>query len=202
MDVQTVWQCGQRDIRVSTDGGQAWESTGVAPGRDCTVSFVDAQTGWVFGSLATQATADGGQTWTEIALPEGVQRATAISLRTPDEGYLLTPDAALYATRDGGESWSRLPLDLEAYGELTLLPSNLATAAIRFFDADTGVVVLSLVGGGQSKVVALRTTDGGQTWTEEEVPAEPGVLYLTRDGRFLTVHSLLKAGTITVLEHK
>lgn len=136
-------------------------------------------------------------------MPEDMppENVAAVSLRTADEGYLLTSDADLYATQDGGESWLLLPLDLASYEGMILMPSDIAMAAIRFFDADNGLVVLSLVGQ-QSRVVALRTSDGGQTWQEEAVPAEIGVPHLTHDGSFLTVHSFHNTGAITVLEYR
>jgi len=63
---------------------------------------------------------------------------------------------------------------------------------MRFFDADHGLVVVSLVGGGSSEVLALRTTDGGQTWEEESVPTPIGTFYLTRDGTVLTMTGTTK----------
>jgi hypothetical protein len=202
VDVETVWHCGLRDIKMSMDSGQSWKSTETPGYTDCKISFVDAETGWVISGMQLRATDDGGATWDEIALPEGVMEATAISLRTADEGYLLTSDGELYATQDGGKSWSSLPLDLTGYEEMDLLPSNLPSAAIRFFDADEGVVVVSLVGGGKSYVLALRTYDGGQTWEQEVIPIDIGVPYLTRDGKFLTIHSFLKSNTIFVAQYK
>jgi len=202
VDVQTVWQCGRLDTRVSTDGGETWQSTDFSAGIHCVISFADADTGWVFGSSGTWSTTDGGQNWNEVTLPEAVDDVTAISLRTLDEGYLLTPNLALYVTHDGGESWSTMALPLDAYEGMTLPPANLATAAVRFFDAENGVVILSLVGGGESKLVALRTANGGQSWEEEIVPVKPGVLYLTRDGRYLTTRSLLGAGEVAVVEYQ
>jgi photosystem II stability/assembly factor-like uncharacterized protein len=202
VDVQTVWHCNLRDIKMSTDSGQTWESTGTPGHPDCKISFVDQDTGWVISGLQLRATDDGGATWNELDLPGGIAKVTAISLRTADAGYLMTSAGTLYKTVDGGESWSSLPLDLAAYGEMGLLPSNLPSAAIRFFDADNGVVVVSLAGGGQSQVLALRTSDGGLTWEEEPVPVDIGVPYLTRDGEFLTIHSFLKSNMIFVAQYK
>ena len=45
--------------------------------------------------------------------------------------------------------------------------------------------------------------DGGDTWTSEPVASgDAGVLYLTRDAKFLTVHSLLEFRRVTVFEYK
>jgi photosystem II stability/assembly factor-like uncharacterized protein len=103
---------------------------------------------------------------------------------------------------DGGKSWSTQTLGLDKYGEMKLLPvTETTTAAMRFIDADHGIVVLSLAGGGDSQVVALRTTDGGQTWEEEIVPAKLSIPYLTRDGALLTLVGLLETSSITVLRY-
>jgi photosystem II stability/assembly factor-like uncharacterized protein len=188
---------------VSSDSGQSWESAETPGNANCKVSFIDADTGWVISGLQLRTTADGGATWREVALPEGIAKVAAISLRTADEGYLMTSAGVLYKTEDGGANWSSLPLDLTGYGEMELLPSDLPPAAIRFFDTKEGMIVVSLVGGGQSAVLALRTHDGGQTWEEEEaVPVDIGVPYLTRDGEFLTVYSFLKSNTIFVAQYK
>jgi len=187
---------------VSSDSGQSWESAETPGNANCKVSFIDADTGWGISSLQLRATDDGGATWNDVALPEGIAKVAAISLRTADEGYLMTSAGVLYKTVDGGASWSSLPLDLTGYGQMGLLPSDLPSAAIRFFDADNGVVVVNLVGGGQSAVLALRTSDGGLTWEEETIPVDIGVPYLTRDGEFLTIHSFLKSNTIFVARYK
>ena len=61
-------------------------------------------------------------------------------------------------------------------------------------------LVMSLVGA-SSEIVAFRTADGGQTWTEEVVPATIGTLYLTHDGQYLTVSSILEPEKVTVLRY-
>jgi photosystem II stability/assembly factor-like uncharacterized protein len=213
VDDQTVWVCGriagasfttEGGIRLSTDGAQTWgKRANYNPRPDlCQLSFLDTQTGWVANVGKLSVTTDGGETWQEITLPEGIATIAAISLLTPSEGYVVDYDGNLYITSDGGANWSsQKTLDLEKYGELKLVPpSNLASVAMRFLDADHGVIVLNLIGGGDNKVVALRTADGGQTWQEESVPAEIGVPYLSSDGKFLTLYGLLNSD-VTVLRY-
>lgn len=48
-------------------------------------------------------TTDGGATWEALALPEGVSRVAAISLRTPADGYLVDMEGVLYITQNGGK---------------------------------------------------------------------------------------------------
>jgi photosystem II stability/assembly factor-like uncharacterized protein len=82
------------------------------------------------------------------------------------------------------------------------MPIALSTAAMRFFDADRGLIVLNLIGDeGKTKVVALHTADGGQTWEDEVVTSDIGSLHLSPDGKVLTIHSLFESGKITVYRY-
>jgi photosystem II stability/assembly factor-like uncharacterized protein len=207
VDEQIVWACGRMigqsfttpgGVRLSTDGGQTWEGQTAfrsEPGR-CPLSFLDTQAGWVANAGALSATTDGGETWDEIT-PDGLTDIAAIALRTASEGRVLDYAGNLYTTTDGGSSWSSQSLDLEKYGGLEILDTkDLVMAAVRFTDADHGVVILNLAGGGENKIVALRTADGGQTWLEENVSAEIGPVYLSHDGSLLTLYSLLEPEVI------
>lgn len=188
MDVQTVWQCGYYNTSVSRDGGRTWQTTAEeVSGLSCLVSFVDAETGWFTSEAQFKATADGGATWEELDLPEGVYKVAAISLRTPKDGYLLDDNGFLYTTQDGGETWSSQRLEFTK-GTYILGTEN-SQAAMRFFDADHGLVVLSILGKEKTGMWALRTADGGQTWKEEKLPVESGMPYLSRDGAFLGVYT-------------
>jgi photosystem II stability/assembly factor-like uncharacterized protein len=207
VDASTIWQCNASDVSKSTDGGQTWSGKSTGRGQPfCRMSDADGETAWHLSPVSLQATADGGTTWAEIALPGDVapKDVAAVSLRTASDGYLLDYDGTLYITADGGGSWTFQTLDLATYEETKLMPlgGTGASVAMRFPDADQGIIVMSLLGGGDAKLVALRTIDGGQTWQEEAVPAEIGALHLTHDGRLLTIHSFLNTDTITVLEYR
>jgi hypothetical protein len=211
VDAQTVWQCNASDVRLSTDGGQTWQGSPGGRGQPlCQVSAVDDETAWYLSPRSLSVTTDGGATTEEVDLPEnerpeGVRPGAilAISLRTPSEGYILDDTGTLYTTLDGGQSWSSQDLGFEErFGEMQSTPAgSIAAAAMRFFDADRGMIVLNLVGGG-SKVVVLRTVNGGQTWVEQVLPVEIGTPYLSRDGKFLTLHSFFREGQITVLSYE
>src|SRR5512139_3697599 len=115
VDVQTIWQCGMKNLSVSTDGGKTWRAIAEkAGGMGCILSFADPKTGWFGFGAKFQMTADGGATWNDLALPKDVSKVAAISLRTPTDGYLVDVNGVLYITRDGGKTWSSRSLGLKA----------------------------------------------------------------------------------------
>ena len=176
---------------VSTDGGKTWKITSVkAGGMACILAFADAKTGWVGSGTKFQMTTDGGATWEELALPKDVSKVAAISLRTPTDGYLIDGNGILHITQDGGKTWSSRSLGLDNPSIMGFVSGGFVNetpqAAVRFMDANHGLVVLGLAG--KTSMVVLRTADGGKTWKEESLPAELGKPYLSRDGKFLTVN--------------
>ena len=188
---------------MSTDGGKTWTPTKESAGSSgCIVAFADIKTGWIGTGDKFKKTADGGTIWEELTLPKGVTAVAATALRTPKDGYLLDIKGNLHITKDGGETWisQSLGLDNPKILDYASGPFVNATpqAAVRFFDADNGLVVLGL--SGETNMVALRTSDGGKTWKKESVPGGLGKPYLSRDGKFLTLNLMGKG--VTVLEYK
>ncbi len=192
-----------KNVSVSTDGGKTWKAIAEkAGGMGCILSFADAKTGWLGFGNKFQMTSDGGATWKELALPAEVTKTAAVSLRTPTEGYLVDQDGVLHVTQDGGKTWSSRSLGLNAPGIKGFASgafiNETPQAAVRFTDANHGLVVLGL--SGKTNMIALRTADGGKTWKEESLPAETGTPYLSRDGKFLTVNQWGKG--LTVLKYE
>ncbi|RPI24448.1 MAG: hypothetical protein EHM70_21300 [Chloroflexota bacterium] len=170
------------------------------------MSAFDANTALYLNQFKLLITNDAGVTREDRTLPETIlvpNDVIALSLRSAEEGYLFDASGNLYQTEDGAKSWSLLTtLDLSQFGELKMMPQRgLPVAAVRFFDADNGLLVLSLAGGGANKVVALRTSDGGQTWSEEAVPGQFGIPFISRDGQFITVTSIIRSGEVQVFQY-
>jgi photosystem II stability/assembly factor-like uncharacterized protein len=192
-----------KNLSVSTDGGKTWKAIAdKAGGMGCILAFADTKTGWLGSGNKFQMTTDGGTTWKELTLPKDVSKVAAISLRTPKDGYLLDGDGVLHITQDGGKTWSSSSLGLDhpsimgfATGQFI---NETPQAAVRFVDANHGLVVLGL--SGKTNLVAFRTADGGKSWKEESLPAELGKPYLSRDCKFLTVNQWGK--WVTLLEYK
>jgi photosystem II stability/assembly factor-like uncharacterized protein len=180
-----AWNVGNGgQVRVSTDGGQTWQAVTTLMWAGNFISFIDAQTGWATSRRSTLwATNDGGQTWTEVTLPEGIGKFVGVSRGTANDGYLMDNSGLLYITHNGGQTWTT-----ESLGPTDLPLMDIAHgAAIRFFNTDHGIIVACLAGDGQSKVVAMKTIDGGKTWETEELPVKIGALFLSHDGTTLTV---------------
>lgn len=206
VDERVIWLVGAGGrVWTSTDGGRNWQAVSRLPysGHVEFISFLDAHTGWAASAESKQlwATGDRGQTWEEIAVPKDAGDLVAIVLRTASDGYLLDSAGVLHITQDGGQSWSSqtVGLDLDNESLTMTIPILTPSVAVRFWDADCGMVVLGLSGGGKSEVRAARTTDGGRTWERESVPVSIGQFYLAHDGITLTVADLIDSGRITVL---
>ncbi len=189
---------------MSTDGGKTWKLISPkAGGMGCILAFADTKTGWVGSGAKFQMTTDGGTTWNELVLPKDVSKVASISLRTPTDGYLVDDKGVLHITQDGGKTWSSRSLGLEA-PNIMGFPSGggfvneTPQAAVRFIDASRGLVVLGL--SGKTSMIALRTADGGKTWTEESLSVGLGTPYLSRDAKFLTVNQMGKGFTLLKYE--
>lgn len=202
VDSQTIWSGGNGNhVRLSKDGGKTW--TAVTDinlgGLHSNISFVDDTTGWVATLYKLASTSDGGKTWKEITRPEGSSGIAAISLRTPKDGYLLSPDGLLYITADGGATWSKQDLKLadlkiaDIKKQPKLSKNTLAVADISFNDDKNGTVVLiGMLPGDGYRAWCLTTNDGGATWKSALIPKPsflPSKLFLTKDGMYLTLSS-------------
>ena len=204
VDERVVWLCGDQGIRVSTDGAQTWQVVTDSPGDAdlCRfLSFLDARTGWAATPHQLGMTVDGGATWTDVTLPENVQEIAAIALETAVDGYVLDKGGNLFVTQDGGQTWVSRSLGPMIRGDKRLFDLASPTAAIRFLDANHGVVILSLIGGGERETLAMYTSDGGRTWEEQSLVEQFGAVHLTRDGRFLTLVDFVESD-ITVFHYQ
>lgn len=196
---QFVWVCGRvtgqsfstpGGIRLSSDGGQTFgpKTTLSTYPEECPMSFIDGRTGLIFqpDAKTLSATTDGGQTWENVTLPANAKKIKAVGIRSADAGYVLDDSGVIYATENKGRSWVPIKLPMKKYPKYRMLFVESASAAIRSFDKNSILVVMSLAGGKEPCVIAFRTHDAGATWQNEYVGAAIGSIYLSPDGRFIT----------------
>jgi photosystem II stability/assembly factor-like uncharacterized protein len=186
VDENIAWHIGNGgNVAISKDGGQIWQR--VADLSDSGVSksirFLDEQTGWAASEKELWATSDGGQTWIDVPLPDSGITILAIELLSESNGLILASPGVLYATHNGGETWTSISLG-PGQDQISIL----ALPSMRFFDKQNGTIAAKFGGKG---IVVLQTTDGGETWEQENISVElstsnPG-LYLSSDGRTLTI---------------
>jgi photosystem II stability/assembly factor-like uncharacterized protein len=201
-----IWSCGgATHVRRSVDGGRTWQMLAgfgdprTIRGACHSASFLDENTGWLANSNLFGTTTDGGASWNLRPLPGTANRIATIDTYLPGEGYLLDKNGVLFHTEDDGQHWTEKGhLEPEP---LEWPPSAYQLAAMRFSDAQHGLIVISSSPFGEEKpVVAFHTSDGGQHWTSEAVPVLAGPVYLARSGGFLTV--ITGANQISLLKYK
>jgi photosystem II stability/assembly factor-like uncharacterized protein len=189
---QLIWSCGgATNVRRSMDGGQTWQML-AAFGDPHTIrgpcksaSFLDEHTGWLANPNLFGTTTNGGVSWTLRALPATANEIATIDTYLPGEGYLLDESGALFYTKDDGAHWTET--SRVDFGTLNMSPTAYQLAAMRFSDAQHGLIVISSSPYGKDEpVLAFHTSDGGATWTSETVPVLAGPVYLARTG-YLTV---------------
>ncbi|MBC7876018.1 MAG: hypothetical protein H7Y59_02505 [Anaerolineales bacterium] len=202
---EVIWTCGgATNVRKSIDSGQTWQML-AAFGDPRTItnpchsmSFLDEKIGWLANSNLFGTTTNGGLSWNMHTLPETANKIATIDTYLPNEGYLLDQNGVLFFTQDDGAYWNRVSqLDL---GELKMSFSVYQLAAMRFADANHGLIVVSSSDSGKGQVIAFHTTDGGQIWTSEVIPVIAGPVYLSREGNLLTV--ITGANQLTLLRYE
>lgn len=213
VDENLAWSAGNgKNVRVTKDNGQNWtavKDTTCLETAHLNIEFIDDQTGWVCTHTKLASTADGGKTWTEMTIPEGVKRISAIYLRTAQDGYLLAQDGTLYITKDGGTSWETKKIDPSE--QVAMYPNSkfefareqIPVVDFTFTDENNGTVIFTcpIINKDKETWVAT-TTDGGETWEYEKLMFDDFKafrVYISADGKYLTLGA---KGRMKVLERR
>jgi len=148
-------------LAISTDAGTNWNICSIADMADSgysirSIAFADNQTGILGGDLCIYRTTDGGQNWTLVQSVSSLGEVRVRKVKYMGSGifYAIAGNNFLKSS-DYGQNWSIIPiieLDSTAYGLMSF----------DFTDIDNGFMV-------SSGPLAFRTTDGGNTWVEEDM---------------------------------
>jgi photosystem II stability/assembly factor-like uncharacterized protein len=185
LDQSTGWVLIAGSIHRTTNGGASWISS-PAPFVNGSIFFADVNNGFALEhlsggmgkeSIAFYQTTDGGVSWSrnftnEPGLPDA---RTDIPLSGHKTGMVFLDGSRgwisgdsfregtfyLYKTTDGGRTWSQ---------QSATLPPDFATSTIivrapKFFDANNGILPISLLDSGGNALYLLQTHDAGETWT-------------------------------------
>jgi len=177
----TGWTCGRAgDIWRTTDGGETWQRVNLGgPKHAARIRFFDHEFGWAAGGDIVQLkSTNAGAEWEQVFLPipPFPARDTAefqgmwfvdrnygwlVAGHWPSGDTFLGGQGIITRTRSGGspESWEVLRRD-----------TTFDFYDVFFADTLTGWVV-----GGDDRnfrAAVLHTTDGGNTWVEQNLPPE------------------------------
>lgn len=135
------------EVIKSTDAGKNWTILPQGPfSRLNGVWFTSADRGFVTTDSAVYATGDGGLSWNKVlSAPGWMTKIQFINSRT---GFVIGEGQGLvYRTDDGGATWQLL------YQDELEWPRGM-----HFVDSNTGYIALSYS--------VIKTTDGGNTWSQ------------------------------------
>jgi photosystem II stability/assembly factor-like uncharacterized protein len=157
----TGYAVGDHDVILkSTNGGVSWtkKSMGINVDFD-KVLFLDPETGFIIGhayqvpqgtTMRIYKTADGGDTWSEVLnYPAYMNKLYFVNNAT---GFAI--GNSIYKTSDTGNTW----ID-------KLNRTDCSIVSIFFHDLNKGFAF----GRCNMHDVMLKTTDGGESWTEKQV---------------------------------
>jgi photosystem II stability/assembly factor-like uncharacterized protein len=164
-DATHGWAVGIHNTLFATsDGGRRWrrERPGLThDGNLYGVWFVNARRGWITGSHGViLATTDGGRTW-QVQRSPTHDDLLNVRFVDRDHGWIVADDSELLRTVDGGATWTTAFRASSRHSQLM--------AGDFFLDARRGWVSGSEDDGESNHGVISRTSDGGRTWTSEDV---------------------------------
>lgn len=202
-DESFIVDCGNSSVNlVSKDKGKSWSYLEKFPttGSSNTnkfISVIDTNNMYIGDMKSLGVSSDGGATWKEIQVPENCSKIVGMFFLTPETGYLFNEDGTLYKTKDACATWTTETIDL--MGE-KIPDSMMPSVTISFQDDDHGMIVYVTK---SYQLVCIKTEDGGSTWQSISIPKGTCFTpYLSRDGKYLTLCSVMKKVCLYHLEEE
>ncbi|TDB63750.1 YCF48-related protein [Arundinibacter roseus] len=155
---QAGWIGGQNGLLLKTaDGGISWtQQPGTWSGAIEKIIFFNETAGFLRAGEQLFKTTNGGAAWTPIALPDSFQLQD-VSFVDADFAWIASGNK-LYKTANGGENWqlmSTLSICTSCNFQKIVAINRSTLLATRLFVQTTAI---------------SKTTDGGSTWTDIDLP--------------------------------
>ncbi len=149
----------------TNDSGRTWNVIPMPTDRALyNIRFADAQNGWICGQAGVILnTKDGGKTWTEQKSNTDTY-LFALYPTSATHVYAVGDKSTLVETRDGGATWTARKLSQAGENiseDIALAVQDPIFYDIEFADEQNGWIV------GEFGTIR-HTTDGGQTWTDQQ----------------------------------
>jgi photosystem II stability/assembly factor-like uncharacterized protein len=173
------------NILYTRDGGQTWrEGTRPTSTLLSAVEFTGT-VGWVAGNGATvERSGDGGRTWVDRSPEPGYDAAFMdVSFADADNGWVVGFYSDVFHTTDGGVTWKRQTV--QGAGDLAFLSVQAISPTVAW------------ISGGPTEAFVARTTDGGQTWIQEQLPT-PYQAYAVSSVEFLNAEQGWAGGHVGI----
>ena len=172
-------------IVVTTDGGVTWTSERMPGGVDSLVGVAcpSAAVCWAVGSSGSafssgpsvllQST-DGGATWGAVPVPAPANGLDAISCGTVTTCTAVGASGSIVTTADGGATWTAQtpPSDAPGFAGVACSSAKDCWATGGMTNASYFSIGPIAVGLSSSGGTVVATTDGGTTWTAQQLPAD------------------------------
>lgn len=149
----TGYACSAGSVAKTTNGADSWTlvNSAVITGFLKGIYFIDDLTGFVAGYNGLYQTTDAGATWSVVS---AVPYLNKIEFVNDSIGYVSGDAGAVLKTTDGGATWTKI----------IATPAAASLTGISFINADTGYVC--------GYNFALKTINGGSSWTSETIMEE------------------------------
>jgi photosystem II stability/assembly factor-like uncharacterized protein len=148
-----VFLIGPRGVLRSNDSGETFERHGHRVIENRTLDNVDKAGSAVifFGPRVLAVSTNAGDTWRRIPRPTKRAEVASADFMSRRVGYVLETDGRLYFTRNAGKRWKEL-----------VGTGRVRAGMLAFGDRRHGWISL-----GQFPGSAIRTSDGGRSWTPQ-----------------------------------
>jgi photosystem II stability/assembly factor-like uncharacterized protein len=170
---------------ITRDGGAKWEEQNL-PDFPSSVFFRNDSLGWMVGSKGIWRTEEGAREWKRVKKTSEINR---VYFRDDQLGWALGREKTILKTTDGGRNWTAVPeaetpstnpeytsynwMEWAGGENAIIVGSAIPPRRTGWMDRPAWVDPLSAAAKRQwpATTIAMETTDSGQTWKSQTVPA-------------------------------